>query len=415
MLPSATRTKILEFFETEVINEFKDLKNYLNEGDLYNFEKSIESKMLDCYNYICELLICLVSQDLMIRLKSAAKKEGCKEFKKRTCLVRLATGKEIQVDNYYIGKVPSDWKENRHLISTHWKLIHGASPLLYDRIGYCSALGPSYEIANRTLAKFGIKLSVSSVRNITNRFAIYCNETGEENLVIKPEESVKGKRVILSIDGGRTKIRSYEKDELIQFNQNGNKTYQTDWMEPKLFVIDILDESKGQVDRHELPIYGVRFSEKDMMNQLEKHLVKLKIAEAAQVQIIADGAPWIWNRTKPLLEKLKVSKEKIIETLDYYHAIKYVNGLVEHMPKRIKKESRTNYLIQFKNWLWKGESEKIIKECQKVYKQKSKLVKRWLTYLDKHVEKTQYANFNENNLEHVGKLNIWKKVRVSVS
>ena len=398
MLPSATKAKILEFFETEVINKLKDLKSSLKEGDLYNFEKCVEKKLLDCHNFICELLICLASQELLLPLKSDAKKQGCKEFKKRTCLIRLATGKEIRVNNYYIGKVGKDWNQSRHLISTHWKLIHGASPLLYDRIGFCSALGPSYEIANKTLEKFGVDLSTSSVRDITNRFAIYCNEMGEENLVIKPEESVKGKRVVLSLDGGRTKIRSYEKGELIKLNQKGNKIYQAEWMEPKLFVIDILDENKGQVARHELPIYGVRFSEKDIMDQLEKHLIKLKIWEAAQVQIIADGAPWIWNRAKPLLEKLNVSKEKIIETLDYYHAIKYVNELVEYMPKRITKEARTNYLTQFKNYLWKGESKKIIEECNKVYKQKSKLVKRWLTYLDKHTEKTQYADFNENNL-----------------
>ena len=84
---------------------------------------------------------------------------------------------------------------------------------------------------------------------------------------------------------------------------------------------------------------------------------QLKIDQAKQVQIIADGAPWIWNHIQPMLLDLNVKADRITQTLDYYHAIGYVHKLIEQMPKRINKRQRKCYLDQFKEWLWQGESK----------------------------------------------------------
>ncbi|MCB9300750.1 MAG: hypothetical protein H6566_08900 [Lewinellaceae bacterium] len=199
---------------------------------------------------------------------------------------------------------------------------------------------------------------------------------------------------MISIDGYRTRTRSYDDN----YNDSGNATYQTAWCEPKLFVIDVLDE-KGQPERHELPIYGCRFAEADVLALLERYLKRLHIAKAKQVQIIADGAPWIWNNVKQVLLSLEVppgahcGNARLLSCLaicPWY--------LVEQMPQRVGKTQRNAYLQQFKGWLWNGNAGLIAETCRAVFKRYGKIVNRWLNYLEKHQDKTRYAEFEQAKL-----------------
>lgn len=388
-----TRTKIVKFGEKVLEKNIKKWLEHLKQGDLYEFEKDLNNKLKDYYNHISKELLEKASKELNPTLKKAYKKQGCKKAELRSLQIRLSTGYVVKVKSYYAKEVPKDWNLSRHFLSIHWKIIDNASPSLYDKIGYCSVLCPSYNLGHQTLSKFGVELSLSKVQRTTKALAIACNKYKEEELMLEAGESLKGKRVVLSIDGGRTRIREYRKKK----NANGNLTYETKWMEPKLFVIDVLNK-EGKPDRYELPIYGCRFGESDMFELLEGYLKKLEIDKASSVQIIADGAAWIWKHTKKKLLSLGVAEDSIIETLDYYHATEYVNDLVDKMPKRVNKKKRKEYKKQFKDLLWNGKSTKIVEECKKIYKRPSKIIKRWLNYLDKHNSKTQYAHYQSNNL-----------------
>lgn len=127
------------------------------------------------------------------------------------------------------------------------------------------------------------------MQKITARLAERCDDVGHENLIVEPHYSVENKTVVISIDGGRSRVRTYTG----QRNENGQATYHTPWREPKLFVIDVLDH-QGRPERHELPIYGSQFHEDNVLGLLGRYLKKINIHQAAQVQLIADGAPWIW-------------------------------------------------------------------------------------------------------------------------
>ena len=393
MLDSTTSTNISEFLESTVIETIKKISIQLKAGNLYSFEKELQSLLRETYNFICEEVLQFAAEESKESLKNKSILAGNRSIKPRDSIVRIATGHFVKVPSLYIGKPIEAEQECRHLINNHWKLIKGASPLLYDKVGYCSALGPSYDVSHQTLNKFGVEICLSSVRDINNNLADHCKKFGEEHLIVKEGETVKGKRVVLSIDGGRTRLREYTGT----VNEKGNRLYNTSWREPKLFVIDILDEN-GTVDRHELPLYGVRFSEEECFNLLRRYLKKINIQDAELVQIIADGAPWIWNNTKLLLLDLGVESRNIIETLDAYHATQYVNDLVQSMPKRIGKTERKNYLTVFKELLWEGNAKIIVDTCRDIYKKPNDLVKRYINYLDKHTKKMQYAEFQENNL-----------------
>jgi len=393
MLDSATVTNISDFLVNKVIKDVKKLSKELQQGNLHRFEQELQLLLREVYNYLCKEILPEVGLGLKEELKKESLLAGNRNMKSRDSIVRIATGEFVRVPNFYIGKPIAGWSGSRHLINNYWSLIKGNSPLLYDQIGYCSALGPSYEVGHQTLKKFGVDVSLSSVRDINNSLADHCSDLGEEHLIVEEGETVEGKRVVLSIDGGRTRLREYSG----QRNEKGELIYDTAWREPKLFVIDILDE-KGKVDRKELPLYGVRFSEEGCFDLLKRHLKKINIEQAKEVQIIADGAPWIWKHTKPLLEELGVSSKIITETLDVYHATKYINDLVEHMPKRIGEVERKNYLKVFKELLWEGNSRRIVETCRNIYKKPNELVRRSINYLDKHEHRMQYTDFQAGKL-----------------
>lgn len=365
----------------------------LMDGKLYSYENELLSSMNALFNFISEQLLPEASMQLVGRLTEQGRVAGGRKIEARPYTLRIATGHQIEVQSPYVKQLAKGWNGPRQLLARYWNIIDGASPGLYDRVSYCSALGPSYEVTHQTLCKFGVQACLSSVRDITNRVAAHCYEAGEENLALRSSETLEGKRVVISVDGGRTRIRNYDGN----YNSSGHATYQTAWREPKLFVIDILDEN-GQAERYELPIYGCRFAEEDILSLLERYLRRLKIEKAKQVQILADGAPWIWNNIKQILLSLGVPQECIVETLDYYHASAYIHSLVEEMPTRVGKTQRNTYLQDFKDWLWDGNARQIVETCREVFKRPGQAVNRYLNYLDKHQDKTQYAEFEKQKL-----------------
>ncbi len=391
-----TLSKIELFVGKNILGQHSKWTMMLESGNLYEFELDLFEALNQTYDMISEELMKMASTKITGRLMMAAKANGGRKIEVRQTSVRLATGHQIKIVSPYVKKPPRNWIGSRHLLENHWRIIGGSSPFLYDKVGFCSALGPSYDLAHQTLRKFGVNLSISSVRDITNRFANKCFNLGEENLLIEKNESLAGKRVIVSIDGGRTRIRSYQESEERDGNANQLK-YETPWCEPKLFVIDVLN-NEGQIDNFQLPIYGCRFSDVDLFALLERYLKKLEIEKAEQVQIVADGAPWIWNNTKSLLTRLNVEASRIIETLDYYHVTQYIHLLIDEMPSRIGKKQRALYLKQFKMWLWAGMTDQIIQICRTIFKRPNQLVKRWINYLEKHIRKTQYTDYERRHL-----------------
>ena len=393
MLSLTTQVKISNSLESGLFSLLSSWQKLLKQGQLYEFESQLSQCMIDLQNKISEHLVQEVGQSLIPQLMDQAKQAGGRKIEVRPLNIRLVSGHKVTVFSPYVKQPKLGWKGARHMLARHWGILGGASPALYDKVGYCAALGPSYELAHQTLNKFGVQMCVSSVRQLTNQIASFCYEQGEANLTLYKGESLAGKRVVISTDGGRTRTRHYSG----VYAQSGYEQYETPWCEPKLFVIDVLDQS-GKVDRKELPIYGCRFDKEDVFELLESYLKKLKIDQAKQVQIIADGAPWIWNHIQPMLLSLNVKADRITQTLDYYHAIGYVYQLVEQMPKRINKRQRKCYLDQFKEWLWQGKSDLIVQQCRIVYERCSQEVKRWIDYLDKHQAKMQYADFKKDKL-----------------
>src|SRR5262249_49496323 len=128
-------------------------------------------------------------------------------------------------------------------------------------------------------------------------------------------ETVAGRRVVVSSDGGRIRIRTTKRGPK---TAKGRNRYRTDWREPKLLIIYVVD-AKGQRDRESLAVIDGTLGGPDAIFKLiEFYLHELKITTADRVLFVADGARWIWNRVGALLRRLGVQPERSSELVDFY-------------------------------------------------------------------------------------------------
>jgi hypothetical protein len=197
-----------------------------------------------------------------------------------------------------------------------------------------SLVCPSFDFASKLLEQEGIKLSGKKLSKL-------CEEIGEkvfENRVkysLKEGETLRGQRVVITVDGGRSRRR---KNKRVR-RKAGQKGcgYHSDWIEPKMLVIYVLDE-EGKVQKEIKPIVDGAIGINGFMELLKSYLTELEITEAEEVIVCGDGAPWIWERIPELLLQLGVSSEKLFEVLDYTHAKKICMKYTISYQRSIKKK-----------------------------------------------------------------------------
>jgi hypothetical protein len=389
MSAPVTDTKLVEIFLSEVQKDSKILA-CLKCGDLYNFEQMVKSKSDDLFNVSMGSMLRQSALEQQGFLRERYRPEGFSKFTVRPMEVELHTGYRVEVKGLYAKKVVPHVEGSRHMLSRYWSIVGSSSPLRLGQVGMCAAISPSYDLGNELVKQFSAKQSTGRVRKIAGALADYCFDK-DESFCLSQEETLKDKRVVLSIDGGRTRTKLYKPNEGKDLRY---ASYETPWCEPKLFVIQVLDE-EGGIAKGNLPIYGTRFSEEDVLSLLKRFLIKLNIEQAKEVQIVADGAAWIWNRLRPLLLELGVKAAQITETIDHPHASEYVHKIAQQLPARLGKKKINALLDQFKTWLWEGNAMKIVAECRAVFKRPTQEVQRWINYFDKHKNRMQYTRYQE--------------------
>jgi hypothetical protein len=208
------------------------------------------------------------------------------------------------------------------------------TPLVWSTVTSFGMLSASFAVAWGNLKEWGIELSEQRIERLTYRF-------GEAGIKLREEwlkqhqqgqlpvgETLRGQRVGLSVDGGRTRLRRAKKEKR---RANGRRGYHGDWREPKLFTLYAIDEQGQRINTVALPVIndGTFEDVEGFMSLLEMYLVKMGIVHASQVLLLADGAIWIWQRIPALLKRLGLSDEQIIELIDFYHAAEHLRQFSE--------------------------------------------------------------------------------------
>ena len=210
----------------------------------------------------------------------------------------------------------------------------GLTPHVWTTITKYGAIAGSYEAARAILTDWGINISLKRIERITYHFgkiALNLRQAKLKSLEMGnlPTLNVlKDQRVVIAVDGGRTRIRMNKKGKRkLKTNRLG---FTGKWIEPKLLTIYTVDERGKKIKTSSLPITndGTYLNYEDLIKLLEMYLVNLGISQAKEVLLVADGAEWIWKHIPPLLKKIKCPIATY-QLLDFYHAASHLQDFAD--------------------------------------------------------------------------------------
>jgi hypothetical protein len=251
-------------------------------------------------------------------------------------------------------------------------MSEGLTPLVWSTIAQYGAISGSFEAACTFLIGWGINISLRRIERLTYKFgkiAINLRQSKILNLQLGnlPSGNVlKGQRVVIAADGGRTKIR---------INKKGRKKVKTNchgftgvWIEPKLLTIYVVDEQGKKVKNSDIPITndGTYNGYKPFLEILEMHLVNLGISQAKQVLLIADGAEWIWIHIPPLLKRLGCPNETY-QLFDFYHVTEHLQTFADAAFSNEKE--RKDWFKRARKTLKKGNAWGLMKQMDELIAQ----------------------------------------------
>jgi len=206
----------------------------------------------------------------------------------------------------------------------------GVTASLQEEVARTTIFMPSFELSRQELKHRGIPLDVKKVRRITLELGEHALSARKKDVQLwkdgkLPKGQVfKGKRVVVTIDGGRTRTRE---NRAGRKTKKGRHRFKTPWREPKLLVIYVVDE-KGKRDPAVEQVIETGLQGPEQICELGAyHLHRLGAAEAAEVVFLADGAEWIWNRV-PMIAK-RACLIRWSAGVDFCHTMGYVGKAVK--------------------------------------------------------------------------------------
>jgi hypothetical protein len=137
-------------------------------------------------------------------------------------------------------------------------IVEGVSPFTWEIIAKYGTISSSFEMARLQLKDWGIKVSLKRIQRLTYRFgkiglSLRKAKVFSLNLGTLPEgEVLKDKKVVISVDGGRSRERIYNKGR--RRAKTNRHRYTGEWVEPKLMTIYIVDEKGKKIKNGEIPI-----------------------------------------------------------------------------------------------------------------------------------------------------------------
>jgi hypothetical protein len=307
--------------------------------------------------------------------------------------IRFSGGTSLPLEVSYWARKGAAGKRGKGLYPELYLIgIHDhCTPLLASEIAQSAAALCSLEEAQHMMESRGCVLDIKTVRNVAKRFAARARggQLAEPILETLRSEVLKGRRVVLSTDGGRLRIRSAKKGRKTKRNRS---RYKTDWREPKLLIIYVVNDD-GRIDKKIFPIIDGTLGGPDVLFSLmHLYLRSLDLGAVDQILFVADGAPWIWESVQMAraMLNLRQTPVKILELIDFYHAVQHLHAFAE-MKRQWSRKHRKQWVTRQKRLLKDGKAQMAIKKLQEAAKgSKSKLLQRELRYFIKNRHRLCY-------------------------
>jgi hypothetical protein len=257
-----------------------------------------------------------------------------------------------------------------------WEVHDRCTAALTSEVGKLTAMLGSFDEVAQVLADRGRALDPKTIRAIAYRLAARARAAQRAGR-LDWGESVAGRRVVLSTDGGRLRIRRTKRGPK---TAKGRNRYRTDWREPKLMIIYVVDD-RGRMDREFLAVLDGTLGGPDAVFRLmESYLRELEVTTADRVLFVADGARWIWNRVASLMRRLGVDPEQVDELVDFYHAVEHL-GTIAGLQRRWSGPERRAWVRRQRRRLLTGRGDEIVEAIEALCGRRvSRAMKRERTY-----------------------------------
>lgn len=359
------------------------------EGELREMMAEFEAQMIQ--SVLEEILS---DKELEVQLRKLGGRLGIcgKEYK--SIRIRLSNGKWIWIEVLYFTKAKSKGGKRRkrykggYLVLDVLGLIQRHSPSLVSHVVESALLCPSMVVAETLLSRRGIEMDDKTIRQL-------CQVVGQRALphrgriCLDGTESVKGRTVLIGVDGGRIRERARKRGR----KPKGHKRqgFHTDWREPKMFIILVLDE-EGKVVREFAPLQDATMGNHHaLFDLLQSYLQCLDLLEADKVVFCGDGSEWIWSGVEAVITRLGLDRTRVFQVLDHPHAKQNLAELIELLPEEHRKAQQ----VLCRNLLWQGNIDAIGQSVLSVVHEdnKEKASNKWKNYFKSNQHRMQYQAF----------------------
>ena len=261
------------------------------------------------------------------------------------------------------------------------------TPALASEVSLFAAMLGSLAEAQDVLAARGVELDTKTVRLIAYRYAARARLVQQIERTVF-EDTVAGRRVVISSDGGRMRLRETKRGPK---TKKGRRRYTGAWREPKVLIVYVVD-AEGKQEARFAPFIDAPLKGPDaVFALLRTYLQRLEITLADHVLFIADGAPWIWKRVPLLVHALGLAAAQVHELLDFYHAVQHL-GQVAALRKDWSAKARTRWCTHQRRLLMRGEVEQVITAVRELCRgRNSKAIRKHREYFIKNQYRMAYA------------------------
>jgi hypothetical protein len=330
-----------------------------------------------------------------ILVKSYPKK--IKNMGRRTVKIRMLGGTLVTIEaTYYHQKSDSKLRSKKGFYPRLLLLgIHNrCTPALCSRASLFATAACSLKEAQQLMSTlYGFSLDIKTIRMICKHFSMRARASFN-NGDIPIEEEFKGKRVVISADGGRVRTRANKRGKKTKKNRS---RYKTDWREPKLILVYVVNEN-GEKDRKIPPIMDASLDGPDAtFAMLLYYLKKLGVAAADQLLFVSDGAVWIWDRITNLISNLGIELKQCLLVLDFYHAVEHLTSFATQ--KKWAQADAKKWVNKQRRRLLNGKLDIFIQEIElESASSKNALLIREREYFKNHLPHMHYKEIKDKKL-----------------
>jgi hypothetical protein len=280
-------------------------------------------------------------------------------------------------------------------------ILEGKSPLAADLLLRFSLQMPSFDTGRKELEGMGHRYDSKMPARTVRDFGKQALEARNAQIeawragTLVPEGTLTGRRVVVSADGGRVRIREKRK----RSRRGKRRKYLAEWREPKLITIYAVNAGGKRDPEVKMQIDATMAGPDETMELMAFHLFRLGAQQAQIIEFIADGAPWIWDRVDKVIAMAGLDPKRCREVLDIYHAYEHLGAALDACGLTGKeKKSR---LSRLKNRLRLGKAGDVILSLQGYLGRKGVDVdslQKEIAYFQTRLPKLNYAEIKRKRL-----------------